>query len=120
MVAQDYDALTDRIRSGREDGGTDEEVQDFRQLIMSKWSSALFGTGNEANLIPYGGESSNLVFDAMYNDGNTEALVELNQAYAESDFVGSDQVVSAQYTGNGWQFEAHPDYEMGEKLPANQ
>lgn len=120
IVPQDYDALTDRVERGRENGGTEEDVKAFRETIINEWSNALFGTESEPNLIPHDSESSNVVFDGLYHGENTEAVVQLNNQYAESEHFGSDEIVSAQYTGTGWEFEVQEDYEMGDELPAHQ
>jgi len=66
------------------------------------------------------GESSNVLYDGMYHDGDTEAVVELNNQYRESEHFDPDTIVSVEYTGSGWEFHEQPDYEWGDKLPAQQ
>lgn len=117
LVPQDYDALMDRIEYGKENGGTLEQVEEFRHTIMDQWSAGIFGVDSNPNVIPYDAESSNVVFDGIYHDGDTEAVVQLSNAYAESDLADTDQVVSAEYTGDDWKFRVHEDYEMGERIP---
>lgn len=114
-IPQDWSALEERIAPGNQ-----EEKRNVREGYVQHWSAALFGTGPDDTIIPYDGESSNVVFDGLYHDGDTEVVVELNNAYRDSELFGSDQIVSAQYTEEGWEFQAHSEYEMGEKLPGEQ
>jgi hypothetical protein len=114
MVAQDYDAFIDRVEPLSE-----SEKRTGRKKVFKRWSAGLFGVDSDPNVIPYDAESSNVVFDGIYHkDGNSKAVTSLNQAYAESDVSETDQVVSAQYTGDEWEFRVHEDYEMGDQLPA--
>jgi hypothetical protein len=99
---------------------TEEELREGRRNVFNKWSHALFGIEEYPNLIPYDGESSNIVFDGLYHGENTEAVVQLNQQYAESEYVDTDEVVSAEYSGDEWTFRTHKDHELGGRLPAYQ
>lgn len=113
MVPQDYDAFADRIEPL-----SDSQKSLGRKKVFKRWSAGLFGVDTDPNVIPYDAESSNVVFDGLYHeDGNSEAVINLSQAYAESDITDTDQVVSAQYTGDDWEFRVHEDYEMGDQLP---
>jgi hypothetical protein len=120
MAPQDYDSALRRIESGREDGGTEEQVRRFRGSVQTQWSHGLFGTGEEAEIIPYDAESSDIVFDGLYHNGDTQAVVELNNQYRESDLFDSDTMVSAEYTGDGWEFHELENYELGDQLPGHQ
>jgi len=120
FIPQDYDSLISRIEGGRENGGSQEEVRSFRDSVINRWSAGLFGLGENPYIIPHNGESSNVVFNGLYHDGGTEAVVELNNEYRESELFDSDVVVSAEFTGSGWEFHRQEEYEMGDKLPGEQ
>ena len=119
MVPQDYDAVLDRIEYGKERGGTEEEVRRFRTSVLENWSSGLFGMNSDPKIIPHDPKSSNIVFDGLYHDGDTNAVVELNQQYEDSDLPDSDEIISAEHTKDGWNFHELPDFEMGDELPAH-
>ncbi len=112
VMPQDYRALTERIEPL-----TDKEKRNVREDFVDYWSAGLFGLDETVNIIPHDGESSNVVFDGLYHDGDTQAVVELNNEYRDSELFDSDTVVSAEYTGDGWEFHERPEYEMGDKLP---
>lgn len=114
QVPQDYDG-EEKFRNIFEEW-TEEEKRLRRESTQSHWSYALFGTGKDFDIIPYDAESSNAVFDAMYNDGDTEALVKLNNKVA-SEFPDTDAVISAEYTGSGWKLREHPERKIGDQLP---
>lgn len=116
-IPQDYDALQAGLEAYDQ---TKEEMREGRAGVFNRWSAGLFGIGESMNIVPYDGKTSNMVFDALYNNGDTEAIVELNQQFAASEYLGSDELVSARYDGSEWQFETHPDYALEEGLPGEQ
>jgi len=115
MVPQDYEG-EEKIRNDVVDDWTEEEMRAEKEGMQNHWSYALFGTGKDFDIIPYDAESSNAVFDAMYNDGDTEALVKLNNKVA-SEFPDTDAVISAEYTSSGWKLREHPERKIGDQLP---
>jgi hypothetical protein len=117
IIPQDYDALDERIQDGREEGASDMKVRNFRETIQEKWSNGLFGISGGHNIIAHDSQSSNVVFDGMYHGGDTQAVIDLNNEYRDSDLFDADGVVSAEFTGKGWKFHELPDYEIGDKLP---
>ena len=105
-VPQDMEAHHGYIEDQKEeDDLTKNKAREARETYQEKWGYGLFGVEDESNLIPYDEQSSNVVFDGLYHGENTEAVVQLNQEYAESGLTDTDEVVSAQYTGEGWEFE---------------
>ena len=116
MLPQDFDAFSDRIESLSE-----EEKRVGREIIAKYWSAGLFGISQDENIIPHDRESSNVVFDGLYHDGDPETVVDLNNQYRDSELFNSDVVVSAEYTGGGgWKFHRQENYEMGDELPGHQ
>ena len=112
MVPQDYDAFMKR-----EEFVDKDDERTVREYTFKNWSAGLFGINTDPKVIPHDGESSNVVFDGLYHDGDAEAVVELNNQYFESNLFGIGEVVSAEYTGDGWKFHKQPDYEWGDELP---
>jgi hypothetical protein len=112
IIPQDYDAIEKRFSNV-----DDKHVPKLREAFQEKWSNGLFGLNGEHNIIPHDPESSNIVFDGLYQDGDTQAVVELNNKYRDSEAFESDNLVSAEYTGEGWEFREHKGREIGDPLP---
>ena len=114
-VPQDWKAEEDRRNAFEE--WTEAEKRSRRESTQRFWSNGLFGVGQEPEVIPYDAESSMVLFKGMYQNGNTDAVVKLNNEYRDSEVFKSDNLVSAEYTENGWEFREHKEREIGDPLP---
>jgi len=117
-LPQDHDGLEKRIEVINP---SEEEIREGRAGFQEKGDWALFGVDEgDADIVFYDAESSNMVFDATHNpekvDDPYSIIREFNIEAAE--YVGNGEITTAEYTEEGWEFEAAPqDWEFGDKLP---
>lgn len=115
-TSQAYQSIQEQIEEGiEEENVTESQVKQFRHNFLQDWSRVMFGVDDEPDVRPYNVETADIVFEAMYGDGDGGILADLSNKFYDEDY-DTDTLVEVEFRSSEWNFYTPKDRDMGDPL----
>jgi hypothetical protein len=91
------------------------DIENWMKNNMNYWSECILGLHESGIPIrPENFEDGMKVYNAKYQNGNTDAYVSLCQAVDDEEILNAENVVEAKYNGETWELNENPEAEIGD------
>ncbi|WP_154020402.1 hypothetical protein [Halorubrum halophilum] len=116
FTSQAYQSIQNKIEEGiKEENVSEINVKQFRYNFLQDWSRVMFGVDDEPDVRPYDVETADIVFEAMYGDGDGGILADLSNKIYEEDY-DTDTLVEVEFRNSEWNFHTPKNRDMGDPL----